>query len=151
MAITLNLYDRFRELLVSGNALNFDAPGGNGIKVAFVTNSYTPNQNTHDFFDDVSANQVSGSNYTAGGNACASPSATMNGAGLITIDMDDPAQWVQHAAGFANARYVIVYHDTGTGSTSKLIGYANNGADFGNVAGPVDVQINAAGLMTLPR
>ncbi len=37
------------------------------IKVALVTSSYTPAQDTHDYWDDVSANEASGTGYTAGG------------------------------------------------------------------------------------
>jgi hypothetical protein len=36
------------------------------IKVALLSSSYTPNQDTHDYFDDVSANEVTGTGYTTG-------------------------------------------------------------------------------------
>ena len=42
------------------------------IKLALVTASYTPNQDTHDMWDDVSANEVSSSGYSAGGATLAS-------------------------------------------------------------------------------
>jgi hypothetical protein len=37
------------------------------IKIALVTSSYTPNKDTHDFWDDIVANEASGTGYSAGG------------------------------------------------------------------------------------
>lgn len=151
-AVTLNLYDNFRLGGWEGGAINFETPGGNGIKAALVTNAYTPDQNAHDFWNDVSANEVSGTGYTAGGNVLANGTATVNGAGLVTVDLDDPAAWAENAAGFSNARRVIIYHDTGTPTTSRLIGYSDAFAsDQGNTAGPFTVTVNASGLFTSAR
>lgn len=147
-SITFNLYDNWRKALADPSS---GAVSGT-LKVAIVTSAYTPNQNTHDFWDDVSANQVSGSNYTAGGNALATVTTTMDGSGNVTVDADDPSVWTQHASGFTNGRRYIVYYDTGTGSTSRLVGYsADAGADFGNVAGDLTLTLNASGLYTSAR
>lgn len=45
------------------------------IKVMLLTSSYTPDLD-HDFVDDVSANEVSGTGYTAGGATLASKAIT---------------------------------------------------------------------------
>jgi hypothetical protein len=151
-AVTFSLYDKFREGNFDGNAKNFETPGGNGIKCAIVTAGYTPNQNTHDFWDDANASEVSGTGYTAGGNVLSSGTVTVDGAGLVTVDLNDPAAWAQNAAGFANGRRAVIYHDTGTPASSRLIGYsADFGADKGNVDGAFTVTVNAAGLFTAPR
>lgn len=151
-AVTFNLYDKFREGNFDGNAKNFETPGGNGIKCAIVTSGYTPNQNTHDFWDDASASEVSGTGYTAGGNVMANGAASVDGSGNVTVDLDDPATWSQNGAGFSNGRRAVIYHDTGTGSTSRLIGYSNDfGADKGNVDGDFSVTVNASGLFTSAR
>lgn len=151
-AVTLNLYDEFRESYFDGtNSLNFETPGGNGIKAALVTGTYTVDQNLHDFFNDIT-NEVSGTGYTAGGNVMANGAVTLDGSGNVTVDLDDPATWSQNGAGFSNARRVIVYHDTGTASTSRLIGYSDDfGADKGNVDGDFTVTVNASGLITSAR
>ena len=150
--VTLNLYDKYREGNFDGNEINIETPGGNGVKAAVVTGSYTVDQNLHDFWSDVSANEVSGTGYTAGGNVLANGSATVDGAGLVTVDLDDPAVWSQNAAGFANGRRVVVYHDTGTGTTSRLLAYsADFGADKGNVDGDFTVTLHANGLFTSAR
>lgn len=151
-SVTLNLYDKYREGNFDGNAVNFETPGGNGIKAAVVTGSYTVDQNAHDFWSDVSTNEVSGTGYTAGGNLLDNGAVSVDGSGEVTVDLDDPATWSQNGAGFSNGRRVIVYHDTGTAGTSRLIGYsADFGADKGNVDGDFTVTVNASGLFTSPR
>lgn len=150
-SVTLNLYDEFREGSFDGGAINFESPGGNGIKCMIVTGSYTPNQNTHRFKSDVT-NEVSGTGYTAGGNVMASGTVTMDGSGNVTIDLNDPATWTQNGAGFSNGRRAIIYHDTGTAGTSRLIAYTNDfGSDQGNLNGDFSIGVNASGLITSPR
>jgi hypothetical protein len=149
MPTTLNLYDTWRRE-VSTPARAAAIPGT--LKCMLVTASYTPNQNTDEFVTTPISNEVSGTGYTARGNACASPTWTMNGSGLITFDASDPAAWAQNAAGFTNARRAIFYYDTGTNGTSRLVAYTDNyGADLSNVAADVSVAINAAGLYEAPR
>lgn len=150
MATTLNLYDQWRDHVA--DPARAAATAGT-LKCAIVTGAYTVDQNLHDFWNDAQANEVSGTNYTAGGNACASPTWTgPDGAGLLTFDASDPATWTQHASGFSNGRRAIIYYDTGTPSTSRLVAYTNDfGADSGNVAGDFSVAINAAGIYTSPR
>lgn len=149
MATTFNLYDTWRDEVA--DPARAAAIAGT-LKMAIVTSVYTPDQNLHDFWNDVSTNEVSGSNYTAGGNACATPTWTMSGAGLGTFDATDPATWAQHATGFSNGRRAILYYDTGTPGTSRLVGYSDDfGADSGNVAGNFSVAINASGIYTAAR
>lgn len=150
MPTTLNLYDQWRDNVA--DPARAAAVAGT-LKCAIVTSGYTVDQNLHDFWNDASASEVSGSNYTAGGNACASPTwSGPDGAGLMTFDASDPATWLQHASGFSNGRRAIIYYDTGTSSTSRLVAYtADFGADSGNVAGDFSVAFNAAGIYTGPR
>jgi len=151
VAVVFNLYDKFREGGWDGNEINVETPGGNGIKCALVASGYTVDQNLHDFFDDITS-QVTGTGYTAGGNVMLNGAVTVSGGGLVTVQIDDPAQWAQSGSGFSNARRAIIYLDTGTASTSRLMGFsADFGADKGNVDGPFDVQVNAAGLFTAAR
>ena len=96
---------------------------------------------------------MTGTGYTAGGNACATPTWTgPDGSGVLTFDAADPATWTQNAAGFSNGRRAILYYDTGVSTTSRLVGYsADFGADSGNVAGDFSVTFNASGIYTSSR
>jgi len=49
-----------------------DLNDGN-VKVALLVNTYTPDYDLHDYFNDVSANEASGTGYTAGGQALTTP------------------------------------------------------------------------------
>ena len=150
--MTWQIFDRFRLRQNNGNSVNLDVPGGNGFKIAIITSTLAPDQNLHDFWSDLSANEVSGTNYTAGGNLCATPSITgPDAAGLCTFDAADPATWPQSASGFSNGRYAILYRDSGTGSTSELVAYEDFVTDKGNVAGDFSITLDAAGIFTLPR
>ena len=150
-AVTLNLYDIFRRKQASGTgATDLSALT---VKAMVVTAGYTVNQNTHDFRNDLGATEVSGSNYTAGGATLANPVVSLDGAGLVTVDFDNPATWSQHATGFSNGRRAIVYVARGGADTAdELIGYTDDfGADKGNVDGDFSVAVNAAGLYTSAR
>lgn len=150
-AVTFNLYDIFRRKQASGTgAVDLSALT---VKAMVVTSGYTPNQNTHDFRDDLGATEVSGSNYTAGGNTLANPVVALDGSGNVSVDFDDPATWAQHATGFSNGRCVVIYIARGGASSAdELIGYSNDfGADKGNVDGDFSVTVNASGLFTSAR
>lgn len=95
------------------------------IKVALTTSTYTPNQDTHDFFNDIT-NEVAGAGYTAGGVTLGSKTVVYSGASnKLVLDAADAA-WT--TATFT-ARYAIVYKDTGSAATSPLMGYVDFGGD----------------------
>lgn len=145
-----NLYDQFRLRQLNGNAIDLDNPSGT-FKILLVTGTYTPDQAAHDFHADVT-NEVSGTNYTAGGAALATPSLALS-TGTITFDADESSvTWAQSGTGFSNARRAILYHDTGTSGTSGLVAYSDDfGADKGNVVGPLSIALDAAGIFTSAR
>ncbi len=150
-SVTFNLYDTFRKKQAGGaGAMDLTTLT---VKAMLVTGVYAPDQNLHDFRDDLGANEVSGTGYTAGGNALASVTVTLAAGGTVTVDCADPATWTQNAAGFANARRVIVYIARGgLSSADELVGYSDDfGADKGNVDGDFSVAINASGLFTSAR
>jgi hypothetical protein len=116
------------------------------IKVALLTSSYTPNQDTHDYFDDVSANEVSGTGYTAGGQALSSKTVTYDGAtNTLILDAADSV-W---ASSTITARYAVVYKSTGVSSTSPLIGYQDMTSDQSSTNGNFTVTWDATGIVRL--
>src|SRR5690348_1638843 len=59
------------------------------IKVMLCTSSYTPDQDAHDYKNDVT-NEVSGTGYTAGGAALANDTLTYTGGtNTLKYDADD--------------------------------------------------------------
>jgi hypothetical protein len=93
------------------------------IKVALMKTTYSPNVSTHDKWADISANEVTGTGYTAGGVALASKTSTYTSSKLWwTLDAADTT--------FPNVsvtfRYVVIYDDSVT--NKPLLGYV----DFGS-------------------
>jgi hypothetical protein len=130
-------YDAFKTAQHNGNALDFDS--GTTLKLALVTSSYTPNRATHDFWDDVVANEVSGTNYPAGGVALTTKTLTISN-NILTFDADD-ITINQDAGGFTNARYAILYNDDpGGDASSRLVAYNDLVSDRGNVSNNLLLQ-----------
>jgi hypothetical protein len=116
------------------------------IKVALLTSSYTPNQDTHDYFNDVSTYEVSGTGYTAGGNTLASKTATYDSAtNVIVLDAADTT-W---SSSTITARYAVVYDSTGTASTSALIGYVDFGSDQSSTNGNFTITWDSTGIVRI--
>lgn len=116
------------------------------IKVALLTSSYTPNQDTHDYFNDVSANEVTGTGYTAGGITLASKTATYDSAtNVIVLDAAD----VTWSSSTITARYAVVYDSTGTASTSALIGYVDFGSDQSSTNGNFTITWDSTGIVRI--
>lgn len=113
------------------------------IKAALTTSSYTPNQDTHTYFSDVT-NEISGTGYTAGGVALATKSVaydtTTNETRLIAAN----AAWT--TATFTTRR-AVVYKDTGTAATSPLLGWVDFGADNTVSAGTFTITWDATGVL----
>lgn len=118
------------------------------IKVALLTNAYTPNQDTHDYFDDVVANEVAATGgYTAGGITLANKAITYDsGTNVIKLDADD----VTWSASTITARYAVVYDDTpATNATKPLIGYVDFGSDQSSSSGNFTITWDATGIVRI--
>ena len=59
----ITFYNNFKEALLAGDAPDLDA---DTIKVALLS-GHTPDIDAHDFWNDVSGDEISGTGYTAGG------------------------------------------------------------------------------------
>jgi hypothetical protein len=135
------IYNSFKVKIADGNIdLNSDT-----IKVALVTSGYTPDQDAHDFFNDVT-NEVSGTGYSAGGETLANATMTQdNTNNRGKFDADD----VTWATSTITARGAVIYKSTGTASTSPLIAYIDFGSDKSSSASNFTIQWHADGILTL--
>lgn len=117
------------------------------IKVALLTNAYTPDQDAHNYYDDVVANEVTGVGYTAGGNTLANKTNAYNSAtNVITLDADDTT-W---SSSTITARYAVVYDATpATNATRPLIGYVDFGSDQSSSNGNFTITWDATGIVRI--
>lgn len=115
------------------------------IKVALLTNAYTPDQDAHNYFDDVVANEVTGTGYTQGGATLSNKTNTYNSAtNVIVLDADD----VTWSSSTITARYAIVYDASpATNATRPLIGYVDFGSDQSSSNGNFTITWDATGIV----
>lgn len=116
------------------------------IKVALVSSAYTPNQDTHAYYSDIT-NEVTGTGYTAGGATLASKTATYTGAtNVITLDAAD----VTWTSSTITARYAIIYDATpATAATQPLLAYVDFGADQTSTNGNFSIVWDANGILKI--
>lgn len=115
------------------------------IKVMLLTSSYTPNQDTHDYLDDVVANEVTGTGYTAGGAALANKAVTYDSATNTTILDADDTTW---SSSTITARYAVIYDSSpATNATRPLIGYVDFTSDQSSNAGSFTLTWDATGIV----
>lgn len=117
------------------------------IKVMLLSSAYTPNQDSHDYLDDVVANEVAGAGYTAGGAALSGKTATYDAAtNTVKFDAND----VTWSASTITARYAVVYNDSGATNAAKpLIAYFDFASDRASSNGEFVLRWGADGVFSV--
>jgi hypothetical protein len=143
---TLTLFTKF-----PGNALGGEAAGdlpidflSDTIKVSLHTLTTSFAQDTDEFFSDVLNEVAAGNGYTAGGVTLGAKTVTTDAATnkMIFDNTVDPS-WTASGAGFS-ANSAIFYKDTGTASTSPLIGWLDFGSTITLASGDtLTIQLDA--------
>ena len=126
--------DVFKEELLKGN---HDFDGGATYKIALFTSSKTVSVSDPTSYNTT--NQISGTNYTAGGNTLANPAVGRTGSTSF-VDFDDTS-WT--TATFT-ARFAQIYQSSGgaaSGNNSVLV--LDFGEDFTATAGTFTIQFPA--------
>lgn len=117
------------------------------IKVALVSSAYVPNQDTHDYWDDVAANEITGTGYTAGGQALTGKTVTYDAATNVTVFDANDAVWENTTL---TARYAVIYDDSGATNAQKaLLGYVDFGSDQSSANGAFTVTWDATGIIRI--
>lgn len=140
------VFDQFMERQHDGNGNNLDT-GGDDLRCMLVDSTRAPVKASDITTVDIDDNEVTGTNYTAGGFDMSNQVITLS-AGSLMFDADD-CSWSQSGAGFSDARYAVVYYYTGTPANDRVICYADLGGDVGNVSGDLTLEMNAAGIWVL--
>lgn len=142
MAVTGKLYGKMFIALFN-KEIDWDT---DTIKCALTTSSYTPDQDAHDYFNDVT-NEVSGTGYTAGGAALANKTVTYTGGtNKFMLDADD----VSWTTATITARTAVVYDASpASDATRPLICYQQSDGDISSTAGTFTVQWHASGIVEI--
>jgi hypothetical protein len=140
MAVTAFAYGLGVKYIMDGSLV----PATDTLKCALITSAYTPNQDTDQFFSTPAANEVSGTNYTAGGVTLGSKTSAYDSAtNEERLDAADPA-WTGAAI---TARYAVYYKSTGSNSTSPLLVCVNFGADQAVNPGNFSLIVDVTGWL----
>ena len=117
-------------------AIDFDT---DTFKMLLVTSSYTASK-AHDKRDDLT-NEVSGTGYTAGGNACSvSVAATDNTNNDVEISFT-VTSWTSATI---TARAGVIYKSRGGASSAdELVGYVDFGSDVSSTNGTFAVTVSS--------
>mgnify|MGYP000844268085 FL=1 len=124
MAVTAKLYGKM-VLSAFGKGIDWV---NDSIKVALCTASYTPDQDAHQYYSDLTNELPTGGGYTAGGIALTGRTATYDAATNKTkLDADD----LSIATATFDCRYAAIFDDT-PAADKPLLGYV----DFGETISP---------------
>ena len=142
MAITTTIYGGFLEALCNGQ-LNLSS---DTLKVALVSNSYTP-ADTDEYWSTPQAKEISGTGYTAGGQALTGVAVNYNtSTKTITLSANNPS-WPNSTL---TAYYAIIYDATpSTAATQPLIAYVNFGGAESDTSGTFEIQWSASGIVQI--
>lgn len=116
------------------------------IKIALLADTYTPNIDTNDFWDDISANEVANSGtYAQDG---ATLSVTLSQDNTDDEGVFDAAD-VSWTGTTITARYAVIYKYTGTEATSPLICVIDFGSNIISTGGTFAIVFSSEGIINL--
>ena len=118
------------------------------IRVLLLTAGYTPDQDTHDYHNDLTtaSNEVTSSGYTAGGYTLANKAvAYSTSTNIWNFDNTVDPPWTGVTF---TTRYAVFYEDTaGASSTDPLISYVDFGGDQTVAAANFTLQLSTEGIV----
>jgi hypothetical protein len=143
MAVTAFLY---APIFLAAFNKEIDIVGGtDNVFVGLTTSTYTPNQDTHNYYNDITNELTTTGGYTAGGQQLVSDDFTQTN-NVLKWDSTDPS-WT--SASFT-ARRAFYYVDTaGASSTDALISWVDFGADETVASGTFTIVQHASGIFTV--
>lgn len=132
---------------IARNTLDLDT---HAFRIVLLTASYTPNQNTHSTWADLSAAEVSGTGYTAGGLPITQ--AVARSGTSVNFDCDDRA-W---ASSTITAKYAALVRDADANGAlvagDDILAFCDletGGGSVSTTAAALTITMNAGGLFNV--
>lgn len=118
------------------------------INMRLLTTSYSPSKANANW-SDISSNEIVDSlgSYTAGGSAIANRSFATDTVNFITYMTFDAVQWTPVTA--SNVRWAVTVVNTGTASTSVILGIHDLGAAYNPSNGLMRLTPGSSGALQL--
>jgi hypothetical protein len=139
-----HLTELFRPATAGTTAVEYDT---DTLKVALMATAHNEDHNEQ-FWSEISADEISGTGYAAGGYTLVSKTITdVPGNGEGQFDAADPSWGTVPSPASFSAYYAVLYKDTGVAATSPLIA----SWDFGGVktvtSGTFTIQWGSEGVL----
>ena len=121
--------------------------GADTFGIMLLTSSYTPDADTHSRRSALTASEVSGTGYTAGG-------ATLASVTLTQDNTNNLARWdaadVTWSSSTITARYAAIYKRRGGADTAdELVKLFDFGSDQSSSNANFTIQFSASGILTI--
>jgi hypothetical protein len=137
------VYNQFKGELMKGT---YDLDGADHtVKVALLNNSHSFNTD-HDGWSAVSANEVSGTGYTAGGQALANKTVTVDDTDDEGVFDADNVTW---GSSTITAYHAVIYDDTPTSPADPLIASIDFGGAQTSTSGNFTIAWAAEGIINI--
>lgn len=114
-------------------------------RITLVSDSATPNFDTMDFWDDLVANEVTGTNWSAGGVALTGTEVTLSG-GVLTFDATDVSV---ASTTIANAMAAVLRTNVGANGTDQLVLLSDFVTAVSSSNGTFGINWAAGGIATI--
>lgn len=143
----------YAKAFISAFNKEIDWSAGTKINATLHTNSYSPNQDTHQYHSNLTNQLATANGYTAEdgsdtGFAVGNPAIT-NTNNVVTLDCDNP-QWTASGAGFTARRIAWLDVTTGVSATDPLLFWSDFGQDeTASGGGTFTYAVDAAGIATI--
>lgn len=124
------------------NAKAFDLNASDVVKWQIVTDTYTPNFDTHDEEADIT-NEVTGTGYTTGGETLGSPTFAI-ASGVAKFDGTDVSL---SSTTLSNIEGDVLFDDTIAGD--PLLVAHDYGSTYSTSSGTFAITWNASGIFTI--
>jgi hypothetical protein len=109
--------------------------------------AYTFDQDTHDFFNDASATEITGTGYTASGVTLASKTSTYDTASDQSRQDAADVSWTTSTLSATDA--VVWVNTAGASSTDMILGNVDFGATVSTTAGTFQITWDATGIIVV--
>jgi len=114
------------------------------MKVMLLTNANAPDQDADDYISDLDGDEVSGTGYTAEGQALGNPNCD-SAENVIKFDADNTT-W---ASSTITAQFAVLYYNTGTNTTSPVMCWVDFGQDEASSNGDFTIAWHSDGIATI--
>ena len=121
-------------------ALDLDGVGATTINLGIVTEAVI-DQDTDNLYTGLTP-VATGTGWT-GPVALSNLTCGLNGSNNLAFDADDPTDVAQDASGFTNGRSLVLYETV----NNFILAHNTEASAFGNVAGPISITLDVAGIL----